>query len=93
MSSATSSPSFSVTYDRISDVLYVSTRPGIPARSQEEEPGVIWRYDTERGDLIGVTIVDFASHWRPRQAELINEMASRFALSRRAVRDVLNRVE
>ena len=41
-----------MTYDRNSDVLYVSRRPGVPARSREEMPGVVWRYDAERGDLI-----------------------------------------
>ena len=82
-----------MTYDRISDVLYVSTRPGIPARSQEEQPGVIWRYDVKRGDLIGVTIIDFALYWRPRQAELVNQMARRFAVSHEAVQNILDKIE
>ena len=93
MSSTTSAPKFSVTYDRDSDVLYLSTRPGTPARSQEKQPGVIWRYDAERGDLIGVTIIDFASYWRSRQDELAKQIAIRFAVSRKAAQDVLNGVD
>ncbi len=90
MSSTTSSPDLSVTYDRNSDVLYVSRRPGAPARSREEAPGVVWRYDTEHGDLIGVTIIDFASYWRQRRPELAEQIASRFAMSRKEAQDVLD---
>lgn len=92
MSSTTSSPGLSVTYDRISDVLYLSSRPGAPARSREEEPGVVWRYDAESGDLIGVTIIDFASYWRQRRPELAAQIAIRFEISRKEARDMLDRV-
>ena len=92
MSSTTSSPGLSVTYDRNSDVLYVSRRPGAPARSREEAPGVVWRYDAERGDPIGVTIIDFASYWRQRRPELAEQIASRFAMSRKEAQDVLDSV-
>ena len=92
MSNSISSSGLSVRYDRISDVLYVSRRPGVPARSREEAPGVVWRYDTEHGDLFGVTIIDFASYWRQRQPELARQIASRFAMSRKAAQDVLDSV-
>lgn len=91
MSNATSSPRLSVTYDRNSDVLYVSRRPGAPARSREEAPGVLWRYDVERGDLIGVTIIDFATYWGQRQPELAKQIAARFAVPREEVQEMLNR--
>ena len=93
MSSATSSPNLSVTYDRISDVLYVSRRPGAPARSREEAPGVVWRYDAKRGDLIGVTIIDFATYWRRRRPELVEQIAIRFAMSPKEVQDAFDRVD
>lgn len=91
MSSTTSSPGLSVTYDRNSDVLYLSRRPGAPARSREEAPGVVWRYDIKRGDLIGVTIIDFTTYWRQHQAELVKQIAIRFAMSREEAQDVLDR--
>ena len=92
MSSATALPDLSVTYDRASDVLYVSKRPGVPARSREEAPGVVWRYDVKRGDLIGVTIIDFATYWGQRRLELSKQIATRFAISREEARDMLDRV-
>ncbi len=93
MSNATSSPRLSVTYDRNSDVLYVSRRPGAPARSREEAPGVVWRYDAERGDLIGVTIIDFATYWGQRRSELAEQIASRLAMSRKEAQVVLDSVD
>jgi hypothetical protein len=91
MSSVTSAPNWRVRYDRCSDVLYVSKRPEAPARSREEEPGVVWRYDAERGDLIGVTIIDFAAYWGRRRPELIDLIASRFALSRQGAEEIVER--
>lgn len=91
MSSTTSLPGLSVTYDRNSDVLYVSTRPGAPARSREEAPGLVWRYDVKRGDLIGVTIIDFTTYWGQRRPELVKQIAIRFAMSSEEVQDVLDR--
>ena len=91
MSSTTSSPGLSVTYDRNSDVLYVSRRPGVPARSREEAPGVVWRYAVGRRDLIGVTIVDFVTYWGQRRSELAKQIAVRFAVSREEVQDMLDR--
>ncbi len=67
-------------------------RPGVPARSREEAPGVVWRYDVERGDLIGVTIIDFATYWGQRRSELAEQIAIRFAMSRQEAQDVLDRV-
>lgn len=80
-----------MTYDRNSDVLYVSRRPGALARSREEAPGVVWRYDVERGDLIGVTIIDFATYWGQRRPELAKQIATRFAMSREEAQGVLDR--
>lgn len=91
MSSTTSSSALRVRYDRISDVLYVSSRPGAPARSREEAPGLVWRYDVKRGDLIGVTIIDFATYWGQRRPELAKQIAIRFAMSSEEAQDVLDR--
>jgi uncharacterized protein YuzE len=93
MRSVMAAPDWRVRYDRSSDVLYVSKRPGVPARSREREPGVIWRYDVQRGDLIGVTVIDFATYWGGnRRSELIHLIASRFALSDQAAREMLDSI-
>jgi hypothetical protein len=78
-----SAPGFRVTYDRSSDVLYVARRSGIPARSHEGDPGLIWRYDTVSGDLIGLTIVDFERYWGGRREQLIGQISRRFGVSLR----------
>lgn len=92
MSSIVSAPDWGVNYDQSADVLYVSKRPKAPARSREEEPGLVWRYDAERGDLIGVTIIDFSTFWSRRRSELVDRIASRFVLSRQEARSILDKV-
>jgi len=81
--------SFNVTYDRDSDVLYLST-PGAPAaRGIEDALGIVWRYDRD-GELIGVTIVDFYDRWYPRWSELSRELAKRFDISEKQAEAMLN---
>lgn len=80
-------------YDRDSDVLYLSSRPGVPARSREEQPGMVWRYDVEGGDLVGVTVIDFGTYWRRRRRELVEQIANRFHLSPEETRDMLGQFD
>jgi uncharacterized protein YuzE len=86
-------PSLRVRYDRAADVLYLTRAPGVPARSREEQPGMVWRYDVERGELVGVTIVDFAAFWHRRRPELIEQIAGRFHMPREEARSVLDSVD
>lgn len=83
-------PNLRVRYDRAADVLYVNARPGVPARSREEEPGLIWRYASDSGELVGVTILDLSTYWRQRRADLIAQIAARFAIGRSEAEKVLN---
>jgi uncharacterized protein YuzE len=71
-----------VTYDRASDVLYLTTRPGVPARSRHGRMGLVLRYDVETDEPIGVTVVDFAEFWRHRIDELVDEIAAHLRTSR-----------
>ncbi len=82
---------FRVTYDAASDVLYLHVRAGIPAISSEGEPGVFWRYSGD-GDIVGVTVIDFETYWGPRIDQLIDDVAQRLRLPRRAVREGLTHV-
>lgn len=91
MPSAMSASNLRVRYDKASDVLYVSKLPGVQAKSREEQPGLVWRYDVEHGNLIGVTIIDFSTYWRKRRPELVKQIAARFVMSTEAARDVLDR--
>jgi len=80
-----------VSYDKAADVLYVTTRPGVPARSDEgAEPGVIWRYEISSGELIGATILDFAHYWSgDRFSDLADALADKFHLSKSDAREAL----
>jgi uncharacterized protein YuzE len=78
------------TYDRDSDVLYLTTRPGAHARSREEQPGLVWRYSVDDGKLVGLTVVDFSTHWRKRRPELVGQIAERFSLPVRDAQEVLD---
>jgi hypothetical protein len=69
-------------YDQAGDVLYVSL--GEPSCGvSEEELGAVWRYDPTSGKLVGVTLVDFATFWRPRLPEIASLIAQRFHRSER----------
>lgn len=92
MSDVVSAPNLRARYDRASDVLYLTRSPGRPARSREEQPGLVWRYDADHGGLIGLTIIDFASYWAQRRPELVARIAERFALPRGEASKVLDEV-
>jgi uncharacterized protein YuzE len=83
--------SFNVTYDRDSDVLYISI-PGAPAaRGIEDALGIVWRYDGD-GELIGVTIVDFFDRWYPHWSELTRELAKRLDISEKQAEAMLSQI-
>ena len=79
------------TYDRRADVLYITTRPGAPARSKHGHYGLVLRYDLESGEPIGVTVVDFAEFWRHRTEQLIDEIAAHLQAPREAAYDAVHK--
>ena len=83
MTDVTLAPGFRVTYDRSSDVLYVTRRPGVPARSREGDPGLVWRFDTVSGDLVGLTVIDFERYWAGRREHLAAQIPQRFGITPR----------
>jgi len=66
-----------MTYDRDTDVLYISARQTFAARGVEDSHGVVWRYNPAE-DLIGVTVVDFLDQRFAKQPKLAKEISSRF---------------
>lgn len=78
-----------VSYDRHSDVLYLSVGPSKIARSEEEQPGLVWRYDVSSGKVIGLTVVDFSTYWWPRATDLAHQIADRLYLSEKDARNML----
>jgi hypothetical protein len=81
--------SFNVTYDRDSDVLYISTRKSPAARGVEDRYGIVWRYDGQ-GDLIGATVVDFYGSWHTKRPELAYEIARNFQIPEKQARVVVD---
>jgi uncharacterized protein YuzE len=87
----TNMDSFRVTYDRNSDVLYIST-PGVPAsRGIEDNYGMVWRYDRS-GELIGVTIIDFYDQWTSHRNQIADEFSKRSGIPERQAEVVFDRV-
>jgi Protein of unknown function (DUF2283) len=90
MSDAATIPALRSTYDHAADVLYLTTRPDARARSREEQPGLVWRYSVNDGELIGLTVVDFSTYWGERRPELIGRVAERFSLPARDAQEALD---
>lgn len=81
---------FRLRYDSGADVLYVSIDQAAPAYGEEgDAPGLVWRYRDADDRLIGVTVMDFHSYWKPRFAKLVNEFADHFGLPHSRVKQAL----
>ena len=78
-----------VRYDRESDVLYISTQPGKRGIAEETLPGVLWRYEVAGGNIVGVTILDFSSYWKPRLDELVHDLEKRLRISPHKAKSLL----
>lgn len=91
MTDVPSAPKFRVTYDGAADVLYMTRRPGAPARSREEAPGLVWRYDAASDDLVGLTIIDFERYWGSRREQLIRQISRRFEITSREAENLVGR--
>ena len=78
-----------VRYDSDSDVLYISTQPGKHGISKESLPGVLWRYETEDGEIVGVTILDFSHYWKPRLDDLVRDLENHLQISARKAKSLL----
>lgn len=84
----TDMPSFNVTYDKGSDVLYISARKAPAHRGIEDAQGIVWRYDSD-GELIGITVVDFYDRWYSHQPELARKISEGFHIPERQAETVI----
>lgn len=84
---------FRVSYDRGSDVLYVASAHYGPSYGEEDAPGLIWEYRDDDGSLVGVTVMDFGSYWKPRFAELVSQVASHFHVPERRAKSILEQLD
>ncbi len=81
---------FSVTYDRVADVLYIGVHAAVAVRAIEDGSGIVWRYDGQ-GDLVGATVLDFLPEWSRKPSRLAHEFVQQFGLSISEARDLLDR--
>lgn len=82
-------PSFNVTYDRDSDVLYISARKVPAYHGIEDAQGIVWRYDRD-GELIGITVVDFYDRWYLQRPELARRISEGFRIPQRQAKTVVD---
>ena len=80
-----------VVYDRDADVLYISTQPGRHGIVQESLPGVLWRHESGSGDIVGVTIMDFVSHWKARMDDLVHDLEGHLRIDSVEAKSLLER--
>lgn len=66
-----------VTYDRGSDVLYITKQKTPAVHGVEDQYGIVWRYNSA-GDLIGAIVVDFLDVWLNRRPLLEAEISRHF---------------
>jgi uncharacterized protein YuzE len=69
--------SFNVTYDRLTDVLYISALKAASTKGVEDKYGIVWRYGAD-GNLVGATVVDFRELWSEKTENLAKELAWHF---------------
>lgn len=85
---------FQIRYDRASDVVYIMTdRYGAAYGEEEESPGLIWRYLDADDSLVGLTIMDFSTYWKPRLPQLAKEFSQHFHVPARQAKKVIESVE
>lgn len=61
----------SVSYDRQSDVLYLSYGENREAISEENEDGVLVRRDPRSNEILGFTVVDFSRRFAQSDRPII----------------------
>lgn len=61
-------------YDRRTDVLYISKRPSSSVRGTEDACGIVWKYDRS-GVIMAVLVQDLWDRWRNNVETLTNRVS------------------
>ena len=69
----------STDYDRDGDVLYVTCRDEAADHAEQDDFGMLWRYDA-RGEVVGVTIMDAGVVWRDHKSVVEGAVARRLRI-------------
>lgn len=79
-----------VSYDRVGDVLYILKRNVRATRNQEEQPGLVFRYDVKDNNPVGATIVDYREYWSGQQDVLASTLAQFLRIPKEEAKRVIH---
>lgn len=86
-------PKIRVDYDRTSDVLYLALGKPVPAKTDEDDDGLAFRFALEDGRPCGVTIMGFrSSRWSQRRVALAKIIGVRLHVGNNVVAKALQSV-
>jgi hypothetical protein len=78
-----------VGYDRHEDVLYVALERPRPDYCEEGDHGILWRFDLEKGEPSGVTVISFKGLWSGREPRLACKIATFLRTDARQVENAI----
>jgi hypothetical protein len=85
--------SLDISYDDLTDVLYVSASCPRATKNMEEVAGLVLRYDPQTHDPVAATVMDFHEYWCPRRRELAAHLADFFRISTNEAKRVLELID
>ena len=66
-----------VDYDHVSDVLYITLGPPVPAEGEDRPRGIVLRFAMSNDAPVGVTVIGFSRNgWESRMSELAHIAAN-----------------
>lgn len=79
-----------VDYDDIGDVLYITASKITQTKNDEDEAGLVLRYDLATKRPVGATVIDFKEYWQPRRKHLAERIAGFFGVSVKQAEEVIH---
>jgi glutamate synthase domain-containing protein 3 len=73
--------SLDMSYDDLTDVLYVSTSRPNATKNMEEVAGLVLRYDPKTHEPVAATIIDYQEYWQSHRQKLAARSADFFRIS------------
>ncbi len=67
-----------VSYDAAGDVLYIRRGDLLHTKNNEDEAGLVLRYDLKTHNPVGATIVDYKEYWLPKMGHLVTRLTQFF---------------
>lgn len=68
-------------YDDVADVMYLTSARIVHTKNNEDEAGLVLRYDLKTHQPVGATIIDYKEYWIPKQKHLVERLSKFFGIS------------